>query len=93
MDRVSTTNRHFSKDINTNRITTYSELVAQFIDKDKIRELKEKCTGDPWSFRKEKRAKLGVLFQASWYRVILDEAHAIKCHTSLSAFFTKSHIP
>ncbi|KAH7002195.1 P-loop containing nucleoside triphosphate hydrolase protein [Ilyonectria destructans] len=66
-------------------ITTYSELVTQFIDKDKIRELKEKCTGDSWSFRKEKRAKLGVLFQASWYRVILDEAHAIKCHTSLTA--------
>lgn len=86
MDCVSTTNRHFRKDINTNRITTYSELVAQFINKDKTKGLKGKSTGD------SKRAKPGVLFQARWYRVILDEAHAIKSHTSLSAFLPKSHI-
>ncbi|KAH8687070.1 SNF2 family N-terminal domain-containing protein, partial [Ilyonectria robusta] len=60
-------------------ITTYSELVAQFSNKEKTKALKGKSTGD------SKRAKLGVLFQARWYRVILDEAHAIKSHTSLTA--------
>lgn len=32
------------------------------------------------------RQKLGALFRIRWYRIILDEAHAIKRHDSSSKF-------
>ncbi|KAH7159748.1 SNF2 family N-terminal domain-containing protein [Dactylonectria estremocensis] len=66
-------------------ITTYFELIKQYLSKDKIRGLKEKHDSDIFLFEKEKKSKLGVLFQIKWYRVILDEAHQIKQSDSCSA--------
>ncbi|KPM35448.1 hypothetical protein AK830_g11112 [Neonectria ditissima] len=63
-------------------ITTYPELVSQYLKKDELKMLKEKYENDTWSYDRALKAKLGRLFQVKWYRVILDEAHAIKNHNS-----------
>ncbi|KAK7416921.1 hypothetical protein QQZ08_011811 [Neonectria magnoliae] len=66
-------------------ITTYPDLISQFPKQEELRELIEKYDTDSWSLKKALRAKLGRLFQVDWYRVILDEAHAINNHNSSSA--------
>ncbi|KAJ4217626.1 hypothetical protein NW759_008934 [Fusarium solani] len=63
-------------------ITTYAELVAQFPKKKAVQALKAKWAGDMVGFENALQRKLGKLFKVNWYRVVLDEAHAIKNHTS-----------
>ena len=41
---------------------------------------------DKDGLRQELNAKLGPLYQAKWYRIILDEAHQIKNMGALSRF-------
>lgn len=66
------------------RLITYKELVNQFPSKAKIQELKGETAGDEDLFDKQLQAGSGDLFKVDWYRVILDEAHAIKNESSIS---------
>ncbi|ETR98668.1 hypothetical protein M419DRAFT_11701 [Trichoderma reesei RUT C-30] len=59
-------------------ITTYKELLSQYPSKSILDELQERFGSDVNSYERELQAKAGVLFKIKWYRVILDEAHAIK---------------
>jgi SNF2 family DNA or RNA helicase len=61
-----------------NRIVTYKELMSQYPDKIVLKKLYEKYTTDDISFQRELDKIVGILFQVKWYRIILDEAHAIK---------------
>ncbi|KAL6362317.1 hypothetical protein LRP88_03595 [Fusarium phalaenopsidis] len=63
-------------------IATYLELVAQFPTKKALQQLRGVWAGDSAGFEKALRRKLGPLFKINWYRVVLDEAHTIKNHTS-----------
>jgi SNF2 family DNA or RNA helicase len=65
-------------------IATYHDLLAHFPTKNEYKELKGKWAGDEGGFMGALRRKLGQLFRIKWYRIILDEAHAIKNHTSSS---------
>jgi hypothetical protein len=56
--------------------------VAQFPKKKAVQALKAKWAGDMVGFENALQRKLGKLFKVNWYRVVLDEAHAIKNHTS-----------
>ncbi|KAF5610438.1 DNA repair RAD5 [Fusarium subglutinans] len=47
--------------------------------------LKAKWAGDESSFQQALSKKLGLLYKVNWYRIILDEAHGIKNHTSSGA--------
>ncbi|KAJ4320215.1 hypothetical protein N0V84_006000 [Fusarium piperis] len=49
-----------------------------------VQDLRGKWAGDPAGFEKALQRKLGKLFKVNWYRVVLDEAHAIKNRTSSS---------
>ncbi|KEY66286.1 hypothetical protein S7711_02750 [Stachybotrys chartarum IBT 7711] len=62
-------------------ITTFSEVRRQGLSQEDLQELRDIHKGDLKSFRKASGNQLGDLFQIDWYRVILDEAHAIKNHT------------
>ncbi|KAF9776653.1 hypothetical protein IL306_005120 [Fusarium sp. DS 682] len=66
-------------------ITHLNELRTQFLSKKEHRDLKGKWAGDDVGFQQALYRKLGPLFKIGWYRVILDEAHGIKSHTSTGA--------
>ncbi|KAI8661303.1 hypothetical protein NCS55_01000300 [Fusarium keratoplasticum] len=63
-------------------ITTYAELVAQFPKKKAVQALKAMWASDRVGFENALQRGLGKLFKVNWYRVVLDEAHAIKNRTS-----------
>ncbi|CAG7562747.1 unnamed protein product [Fusarium equiseti] len=63
-------------------IATYRDLLSQFPSKNEYKELKGQWAGDEGGFMGALRRKLGALFRIRWYRIILDEAHAIKRHDS-----------
>ncbi|PNP81668.1 hypothetical protein FNYG_04694 [Fusarium nygamai] len=67
-------------------ITHLSKLRTQFPSKREYQMLKAKWAGDESGFQQALSRKLGVLFKVNWYRIVLDEAHGIKNHTSSSAF-------
>ncbi|EHK20841.1 uncharacterized protein TRIVIDRAFT_123065, partial [Trichoderma virens Gv29-8] len=54
------------------------EIISQFPSNSVLRELEEKYSSDDVSFRRELEARVGTIFGIKWYRIILDEAHAIK---------------
>ncbi|KAI5464929.1 SNF2 family N-terminal domain-containing protein [Mariannaea sp. PMI_226] len=66
-------------------IATYADLRSQHIKKKEIRELTEIHSSDKMYIDKEKWRRCGPLFHINWYRVILDEAHYIKSHTTSAA--------
>ncbi len=49
-----------------------------------MKELESHYAGDGAALARELEKKKGFVFQANWYRVVLDEAHAIKNLTSRS---------
>ncbi|KKP06853.1 hypothetical protein THAR02_01050 [Trichoderma harzianum] len=59
-------------------ITTYKELLSQYPNMTTIRKLREKYLGDSTSLRLQMDKLMGTLFHINWYRIILDEGHAIK---------------
>ncbi|PKK41303.1 hypothetical protein CI102_15210 [Trichoderma harzianum] len=59
-------------------IVTYKEVFSQYPSDDILRKLLEKYDSDDDSFRIELDKILGTVFRINWYRIILDEAHAIK---------------
>ncbi|KAL6796687.1 P-loop containing nucleoside triphosphate hydrolase protein [Trichoderma sp. SZMC 28012] len=59
-------------------ITTYSELIAQYPNNRVLAEWREKYDSDDISFRRAFDSHAGLMFKINWYRIILDEAHAIK---------------
>ncbi|KAF5237910.1 hypothetical protein FANTH_10521 [Fusarium anthophilum] len=68
-------------------ITNLNELRKQFLSKKEYHQRREKWTGDEAGFlgALAKSKKIGSLFRVNWYRVVLDEAHGVKCHTSAGA--------
>lgn len=46
--------------------------------------MEDRHDGDESAYRKAVAKKVGFLFKTKWYRVILDEAHAIKNISSRS---------
>ncbi|KAF4999508.1 hypothetical protein FDECE_11499 [Fusarium decemcellulare] len=63
-------------------ITTYGELISQFPKKKVIQQLKGIWAGDKDGFERALHKACGPLFKVDWYRIILDEAHAIKNRAS-----------
>ncbi|KAM0346712.1 hypothetical protein ACHAPU_005427 [Fusarium lateritium] len=63
-------------------IATYYDLLAQFPSKKEYKALKARYAGEEVAFRSALQHKLGPIFRTSYYRIILDEAHAIKNHES-----------
>ncbi|KAJ4857177.1 type III restriction enzyme, res subunit domain-containing protein [Trichoderma breve] len=59
-------------------IATYSDVLANYPSNGILAELEEKYDSDNISFRREFEAHAGAMFKIKWYRIILDEAHAIK---------------
>ncbi|KAK1242887.1 hypothetical protein MKX08_005699 [Trichoderma sp. CBMAI-0020] len=59
-------------------IATYKEVMMQYPDNTFLRELEEKYGTDDISYHRELDRVVGNLFRINWYRIILDEAHAIK---------------
>ncbi|KAL7934357.1 SNF2 family N-terminal domain-containing protein [Trichoderma chlorosporum] len=59
-------------------IVTYKELISQYPTDSVLRTLLEKYDSDDISFKRELDKIVGPLFRINWYRIILDEAHAIK---------------
>ncbi|PNP59013.1 hypothetical protein THARTR1_01261 [Trichoderma harzianum] len=59
-------------------IATYSDVLANYPSNGVLAELEEKYDSDNISFRREFEAHAGAMFKIKWYRIILDEAHAIK---------------
>lgn len=55
-------------------------------DPDTIKALKEKYDTDQQSLEAAIDRKAKILFKINWYRVILDEAHRIKCDKSRSKY-------
>lgn len=51
-----------------------------------LQELAAKYGTDNISFHRELDKIMGPLFRINWYRIILDEAHAIKNYESRSMF-------
>ncbi|KAL6697301.1 SNF2 family N-terminal domain-containing protein [Trichoderma pleuroticola] len=59
-------------------IVTYKEVFSQYPSDDFLRKLLGKYDSDDDSFRIALDKILGNVFRINWYRIILDEAHAIK---------------
>ncbi|KAM0462078.1 hypothetical protein ACHAO4_001271 [Trichoderma viride] len=59
-------------------IATYSQLTREFPDKVVLKKLAEKYGTDSISYYRERDKIMGPLFRINWYRIVLDEAHAIK---------------
>ncbi|KAL6901430.1 SNF2 family N-terminal domain-containing protein [Trichoderma evansii] len=59
-------------------IVTYKELILQYPDSMTLKLLAEKYGTDDISYYRELDKIVGPLFRINWYRIILDEAHAIK---------------
>ncbi|KAM0521908.1 hypothetical protein ACHAPE_002472 [Trichoderma viride] len=59
-------------------IATYSQLTKEYPDKVALKKLAEKYGTDSISYHRERDKIVGPLFRINWYRIILDEAHAIK---------------
>ncbi|KAL7961250.1 SNF2 family N-terminal domain-containing protein [Trichoderma compactum] len=59
-------------------IATYSDVLAKYPSNDVLAELEEKYDSDNISFHRQFEAHAGPMFKMKWYRIILDEAHAIK---------------
>ncbi|KAF5002091.1 hypothetical protein FGRMN_574 [Fusarium graminum] len=66
-------------------IATYYDLLAQFPKKQEYKALKARYAGEEVAFRSALQHQLGPIFRTSYYRIILDEAHAIKNHESSNA--------
>lgn len=49
-----------------------------------IRKLREKYLSDSTSLKLEMDKLMGTLFHINWYRIILDEGHAIKNYDGAS---------
>jgi hypothetical protein len=60
------------------RIATYSQLTKDYPNKTVLKKLAEKYGTDSTSYHRELDKIVGPLFRINWYRIILDEAHAIK---------------
>ncbi|KAL5095047.1 hypothetical protein Trisim1_003652 [Trichoderma cf. simile WF8] len=54
------------------------EITAQYPNNRLLAELREKYDSDDISFRRAFDLHAGQMFKINWYRIILDEAHAIK---------------
>ncbi|PTB41698.1 hypothetical protein M441DRAFT_139468 [Trichoderma asperellum CBS 433.97] len=63
-------------------IATYKELIMQYPENFVLQELAAKYGTDNISFHRELDKIMGPLFRINWYRIILDEAHAIKNYES-----------
>ncbi|KAH8122154.1 SNF2 family N-terminal domain-containing protein [Trichoderma asperelloides] len=59
-------------------LATYKELLMQYPENSVFQELAAKYGTDNISFHRELDKITGPLFRINWYRIILDEAHAIK---------------
>ncbi|OTA07740.1 hypothetical protein A9Z42_0086480 [Trichoderma parareesei] len=59
-------------------IATYKELLSQYPSKKTLQELQERFDSDDVSYQRQLNAIVGPLFKIKWYRIMLDEAHAIK---------------
>jgi SNF2 family DNA or RNA helicase len=70
------------------RITTYHEVLRNWIKPDEIIALKSKYGSDEAAYHRELTKKLGVLYHINWYRIILDEAHQIKNLAAQSECFS-----
>ncbi|KAF4451599.1 hypothetical protein F53441_5455 [Fusarium austroafricanum] len=66
-------------------VTNLTELRSQFLSKRERQALSGKWAGDPAGYRRALLRKLGPFFKINWYRVIIDEAHGIKNHTTSAA--------
>ncbi|SCV53634.1 related to protein RIS1 [Fusarium fujikuroi] len=66
-------------------ITHLNKLRAQFPSKSEYQTLKAKWAGDESGFQQALSKQLGQLFKVNWYRIVLDEAHGIKNHSSSGA--------
>jgi SNF2 family DNA or RNA helicase len=86
----------------TSSIITYRQLAYSYPSKNRIaeirREVRELVDARPELSKKRRddivkeevkqriQCELGSLHQVDWFRVVLDEGHAIKKHTSRSQF-------
>ncbi|KAL6826448.1 SNF2 family N-terminal domain-containing protein [Trichoderma camerunense] len=61
------------------------ELLSQYPNMTAIRKLREKYLSDSTSLRLEMDKLMGTLFHINWYRIILDEGHAIKNYDGATA--------
>lgn len=68
------------------RITTYGEVRSQWITPEEMKSVTRQYKTDRKGFQRELFKRLGALFGIQWYRVILDEAHAIKNIKAQSEF-------
>ncbi|KAF5540542.1 DNA repair RAD5 [Fusarium phyllophilum] len=66
-------------------ITNLNALRGQFPSKKERKLLKAQWAGDEAGYQQAISNSLGELFDVNWYRIILDEAHGIKNHTSSGA--------
>ncbi|KAF5973402.1 DNA repair RAD5 [Fusarium coicis] len=66
-------------------ITNLNALRGQFPSKKERKLLKAQWAGDDDGYQQAISKNLGELFEVNWYRIILDEAHGIKNHTSSGA--------
>ncbi|CVL00828.1 related to protein RIS1 [Fusarium mangiferae] len=66
-------------------VTHLNALRAQFPSKKEYQKLRAQWAGDESGFQQALSEQLGQLFKVNWYRIVLDEAHGIKNHSSSGA--------
>jgi SNF2 family DNA or RNA helicase len=64
------------------RITTYHEVMSDLAKKAVVDKLRKEHGGETGQFREALREVSKGLLNLNWYRVILDEAHQIKNHST-----------